>query len=369
MAYCTPYSYLYLAIISCSLLTSTSVLAEVTDIAPTRITTVSVQSLVFFPSRNAPASTQAINHSKVPAQIGALVQSISVRVGDKVNQGQQLALLDCRDVTLNVSAQQAQLLQLKTNYQFQKRQLKRGNNLAKRKTIGEVELDKINTGVLTARAQLSAQKSQLDQALLNKGRCQIRAPFDGMVSKRLANVGEMIDKGRPVIELIELNNVEVTANVALGDTQSYNQAKSFYFESSAQQYPLVNRILLPLVLDKTRSRQARLNFSAIAAMPGLTGRLFWLSATPHLPAHILQLRNGSYGVFVVVNDQVKFIAIETAQEGRPIPIVDGEQWSDYPLVIDGRHGLVDGQKVAVIAIKSAQTQEELALSITTGAQQ
>lgn len=345
------FAFLHLAVISGLTLISTEVFAVSNGQSePTlsRITTVSVKSLAFYPSRNAPAQTQSLNHGKVPAQVSALINQILVRVGDRVIKGQRLAVLDCSDVKLNVVAQQAQHRQLKANYQFAQRQLKRGNNLAKRKTIGEVELDQINTNLLSLHAQLLAQKAALDNALLNQQRCTVTAPFSGMVTKRLANEGEMIERGRPVIELVQLDNVEVAANVALGDSESYSQANAYYFESAGQQYPLVNRILLPVVLDRTRSREARLNFTEQLAMPGLTGRLFWLSPTPHLPAHMLQLRQGKYGVFAVVDNQVEFIPIAKAQEGRPIPIMDDEQWLNRQLVDEGRHGLIDGQQVTVI---------------------
>lgn len=344
------FAFLHFVVISCFALLSTAVFAvgEQSNVTLTRITTVPVQSIVFYPLRNAPAQTQSLNHSKIPAQVGALLNQILVRVGDNVTKGQSLATLDCTDVSLNVVAQQARQRQLKANYQFAQRQLKRGNNLAKRKTIGEVELDKINTNLLSLRAQLLAQKSVFDTALLNQQRCTVTAPFNGMVTKRLASEGEMVERGNPVIELVQLDNVEVAANVALGDSESYSQANAYYFESAGRRYPLANRILLPMVLDQTRSQEARLNFTEQLAMPGLTGRLFWISPTPHLPAHMLQLRQGKYGVFTVIDNLVEFIAIAQAQEGRPIPIIDDEQWLNRQLVDEGRHGLIDGQQVVII---------------------
>ena len=360
----------YLAILNGSLLTSGALFAAdniTNQLIATSVTTQSVQSLVFYTSRNAPASTQALNHSQVPAQIDALVNAMLVRVGDKVTKGQQLALLDCTQATLNVNAQQAQYQQHKINYQFQQRQLKRGNNLAKRKIIGEVELDQINTSMLSARALLSAQQSRVDQALLNQTRCKIIAPFNGMVTKRLVNEGEMVAPGRSIILLVQLDNVEVTANVALNDTQSFTQAKSFYFESSDQQYPLTRRILLPLVLDQTRSRQARLNFSKQSAMPGLTGRLIWVAATAHLPANMLQQRGDHYGVFVVIDQHVKFIALADAQAGRPIAINIGHQWTDYPLAIEGRHGLLDGQAVSIKTLDVTPNNNNVSTNRQTGA--
>jgi len=169
-----------------------------------------------------------------------------------------------------------------------------------------------------------------------------------MVNKRIASVGEMLSIGSPVLEIVELNNLEVSAEVSLLDSLSFTQASAFYFEATDKKYSLKKRILLPVVSNETRSREARLNFTSQSALPGVTGRLFWVSPQAHLPAHLLLERNGVYGVFILQDKLVKFIEINNAQEGRPIPLADQKQWHNRQLVIDGRHGLINNQQVTVI---------------------
>jgi RND family efflux transporter MFP subunit len=311
------------------------------------ITVSSAESLMFYPTRNAPAKTESLNISKIPAQTSAVVNRIEVKVGDNVKSGDLLAELDCREAKFNLDSQTAQQELLQSKSSFEDRQLKRGLRLIKNKNIGEAEFDTLKTNSQVARAQLAAQSAATNNAQLRFQRCKIIAPFNGFVIRRIASVGEMIDEGKPVIEIVQSDNLEVSGQVSLTDSTSFEKADSFYFESSGKQYPLSNRILLPVVENGSRSREARLNFIQGAALTGVTGRLFWVSATAHLPAHLLQERDGSYGVFVVENNRVKFINIPESQEGRPVPLRDETQWTDRLLVIDGRHGLIHNQQVAV----------------------
>jgi len=312
------------------------------------VTVSPAESLMYFPTRNAPAKTETLNRSLVPAQITAVIKQIRVRVGDTVKQEDTLAQLDCREAKQHLAAQQAQQKLLQHQFEFAQRQLNRGKGLKEHKSIGEAEFDNLETNLSVSLAQLTAQKAIRESAKIRVNHCTVNAPFSGMVISRIADVGEMLNTGAPVLEMVELDNLEVSAEVPLADSVSFAQAQSFYFETSGTQYSLKKRILLPLVANETRSREARLTFTGHSALPGITGRLFWKSPQAHLPAHLLQERNGLYGVFILQGNVVKFIEINQAQEGRPIPLLDQEQWHNRQLVIDGRHGLINNQPVSVM---------------------
>jgi hypothetical protein len=106
------------------------------------------------------------------------------------------------------------------------------------------------------------------------------------------------------------------------------------------------RALLPLVDERTRTREARLVFVADGAVAdiGAAGRLIWRSRQPILAAQYLVRRDGQLGVFIVQEDQARFIALTQAQEGQPVAV-------DLPpttmLVVEGRQRLQDGDLIQV----------------------
>jgi len=303
------------------------------------------ESLILFPERNASAQVVALNKSKVPAEISALLKTLVVNVGDEVQKGELLAQLDCYNTQLLFSMEQSQTKVLSSQLSFAQRELNRGNQLAKQNNIGEVELDRRQTRITEIQAQMLAQESRFSLAEKNVNRCQIHAPFSGIVTKRYAAEGEMLVTGQSVVELLQLNDLQVSGKISLNDQISFLAASSYVLSVDKQNYPLALRTLIPLVEKNTRSREARFNFVEQSAVAGSSGRLRWLSAQAHLPAHLLQTRQGKNGFFVLNDQRAQFITVDSAEEGRPIPYtLDKNQL----LIIEGRLGLLDGEKVSLM---------------------
>lgn len=72
----------------------------------------------------------------------------------------------------------------------------------------------------TGAAQASAAKAALDAAQLQLSYATIRAPIDGIVSKRSVNVGDFVNPGQALMAIVEPQNIWVTAN--LKETQMTN---------------------------------------------------------------------------------------------------------------------------------------------------
>lgn len=310
--------------------------------ASTLVTSEEASELLMYPSRSSPANVVALNHSLIPAQTSGVVTKLLVNVGDAVLKGEILAILDCHMNNLTHRAEAAKYEQAYIQLLFNKRELVRGRTLLKQKNIGEAELDRLNNAVENNRALLQTQKASVESALLNVDRCNIKAPYDGVITKRIASLGEMIDFGKPLIELIEVKNLEVSAKIAASDEPSFNQAKVYTLDIDGQFFDVTLRASLPVIENNARSREARFLFIDKQAIAGSTGRLRWKSPVPYLPAHLLQKRDGESGYFIIDNNRAKFIAVGTAEEGRPIffNLTIGTR-----VITEGRHGLKNGEEI------------------------
>jgi len=65
-----------------------------------------------------------------------------------------------------------------------------------------------------ARAEALLRSAQADLAVaeLNLEHCVVRAPIDGVISKRSVEVGQIVQPGQPLLALVPLNDVWVIAN-------------------------------------------------------------------------------------------------------------------------------------------------------------
>lgn len=310
--------------------------------AKTLVISEEASTVVIYPTRSAPAIVIALNQSVIPAQTSGVVTKLLVNVGDNVLKGEILATLDCQINVLNHRSQAATFEQLYSQLLFNKRELVRGRSLLEQKNIGEAELDRLNNAVENSRAILQMQKALVERASVNIERCNIKAPFNGIITKRLVSLGEMIDFGKPLVEIIENTRLEVSAKIAGGDEVSFNKAKTFTLDIAERLYNVTRRAFLPVIENNSRSREARFIFIDQQAIAGDTGRLRWKSASPYLPAHLLQKRQGKNGYFINENNIAKFIEVDTAQEGRPLVYVLGESTQ---IITQGHHGLKDGDPI------------------------
>ncbi len=309
----------------------------------TIVATKLASDLVLFPSKSAPANVAALNHSLIPALTSAVVSKFKVRIGDVVQEEAVLAELDCQENKLLLGKQKALESQLLSQLEFEEAELARGMRLLKQKSIGQAELDRRALQVKRIGAQVLGQKQSVELARLNVSYCLVKAPFAGVVSQRLANLGEVTVKGQPLISLLEVNNSEIAAQLPLMDIANLRIAKSLTFVSEGESF-LVNLFhVLPLISDKTRSQEVRFTFVDEQALPGSTGRVNWVSKQAHIPANLLLRRDGKSGFFIVKDNKSHFVEVKNVQEGRAIPF--NLELSTL-LIIDGRYGLVDGQTIS-----------------------
>lgn len=293
---------------------------------------------------DAPATVIARNSPSLSAEINARIDSIPVRVGDTVDADTLLAQLDCRQYDSQLAAANAGMDQLASERDFSAAQLKRAQGLKLKKGISDegVEQRKSEWESYTARYRMLEETQR--QAQLMVDRCQIRSPFKAVVVERLASSGSLATIGTPILKLIQLDDIEVSARLRERESQTLQQSSHIRFDFFNKEYQLTVRKLLPVIEARTRSREVRLRFAEESAPVGAAGRVLWRGKSLQLPAGYLVRRSGQLGIFLVDGDTARFHPIADAVEGQPAVI-------DLPagrlLIVEGRQRLSDGDEISI----------------------
>ena len=150
-------------------------------------------SLASTPSVNVEGSYQTFLYSERDVEIynrlagggfyeqGVIVEDIHVEVGARVSAGQLLAVLEDDEVVIRLEAGQAKVDEAAAAFS-------RAEELREREVISQSEYDQILASKRLAEAELA-------RARLDLTRTRVRAPFDGMVSRRYVREGELVDFG------------------------------------------------------------------------------------------------------------------------------------------------------------------------------
>ncbi|HPQ24108.1 MAG TPA: efflux RND transporter periplasmic adaptor subunit [Gammaproteobacteria bacterium] len=309
---------------------------------PVPVRTTRLADLLQVPTYSAPATVMPHNTPRLAAEIDARILEVKVEVGDRVVSGQVLVRLDCRHSESVLAAARAALDRAKAQQQFAAEQLTRARNLGRNKSISEELVDQRRTDLAVTEADRQAAEEVVRQAAIDAGHCEIKAPFDAVVTERLASTGGFANRGTVIVGLLEATGQEVSAALRHEQIAGLQEAESIFFDANGDRYPVTVRTLLPLADTTARTLEARLAFTADSAIAGTAGRILWTGRRELLPADYLVRRNGSVGLFLLEADRARFVALPDAEDGRPARVtLDPESL----LITDGRQRLSDGDEV------------------------
>jgi len=312
----------------------------------TPVTTKRLAEVLFYPVRDAPATTLSLNDTRVSTELKGILKGIRVRVGDSVKQGDVVANMDCEDYKIAVTQATAALTAQRATLKFDRSRLKKVTQLSKKKNISTEEVERRTSSAAISAADVEGLKASLRATERAVEKCAIRAPFDAVVISKMANLGDYLIAGSPVLRLLDRDNVEVSAKVQEQDLELLKGAKGVAFIANNKRYPLTLRAILPLMESRIRSYEVRLEFTADKAYPGSAGRTEWLTPAPYVPAELLVRRKG-LGVFLAVDGRAKFIPLAGANAGQPAALAKSLT-KDSAIIINGRFKINDGDAVRVI---------------------
>ena len=162
---------------------------------PTTVTSAVVKEEDWAPVLSSVGSVSAVQGAVVSAELGGVVSEIRFQNGAEAKKGDVLMSLDA-------SAEEAQLHTAEADLDLARANLQRERDLAARKVVSKQELD-------AAQSTFGQKQGAVDNMRSFIIKKQVRAPFDGQLGIRQVNVGQSIDARQPVVQLTALDPVFV----------------------------------------------------------------------------------------------------------------------------------------------------------------
>lgn len=153
--------------------------------------------VVIFPFREA----------VIPALTDARVMKYYFYEGSKFAKGKVLAHLDKTVYQQRLLKIAAGLKEAEAGLDFAKKNAKRTAELYKKGIQGHTELERANLEAKVAEAKHLSAKASYIVAKRELAMCDIVAPFDGRLVKKLVNEYEYVRVGQPVMEIIDDNKL------------------------------------------------------------------------------------------------------------------------------------------------------------------
>jgi RND family efflux transporter MFP subunit len=207
----------------------------------------------------------------VPKVAGRL-ETVSVRLGDRVTRGQTIAKVEDREIQEQVKQAQASyevsaatIRQREADLKLAQTNLDRSRNLFERQLIPKQTFDDTEARYQAAlaqldlaRAQFSQAQARLDELKINLANTVIASPVSGFVGKRSLDPGAWVTPNSSFISVVDIGVVRLVANVVEKDIRRISQGMPADVEVDAypgEKFDARVAHLAPVLDPSTRTAQ------------------------------------------------------------------------------------------------------------------
>jgi RND family efflux transporter MFP subunit len=296
------------------------------------------------------------------AQRTGRVIQLPVKEGDIVRSGALIARLDLTEESVQT---ENVLAQSKATYEESTKNLRRTEDLFNKGMIAQQDLDAVRRLYEVARSQYEAAGNDLK---VKNDYSVIRAPFDGVISKKFSEVGELLLPGKQIVTIVNPDKIYVLATIDEVDVGRLILGQPVTITVDAfpgEKFPGTVRRISPIVSGgklETRTADVWIYFDKKQnrIKPGMSADVEILVTTLEnvlsVPSQAVIEREGKKQVFVFSGKDLKSGDTGVARL-RPVEI--GEtNWSytqitkglnagDYVITTPESEGLKDGVKVRI----------------------
>ena len=185
------------------------------EFAPSDLVRVQMQEL--GRSISVSGSINPVVSATVKSKLAAEVARIHAQEGQRVASGQLLVSMDGADIKARLDGQLAAVAEAQARLDLALKTETSNRQLLSQKFISQNAFDTAQSGVDVAQASLKAAQAQALIAQRALGDTQVRAPFAGIVARRLVNAGEKVSPDAPLMQLVDLSNMELQAQVPVSE--------------------------------------------------------------------------------------------------------------------------------------------------------
>jgi RND family efflux transporter MFP subunit len=308
-----------------------------------------------------PASVQGFIDSPVYARTSGYLLHWYADIGTHVKKGELLADIQTPEVDQQVQQAQSDLATAQANYQLAQITADRWQKLLLKNAVSTQERDQYSSDLNARRSALSAQEANLRRLQQLQGFEKIYAPFDGVITARNTDIGDLIQAGENTSpqELFHLSSVDrlrvfvpvpeiyqsVLHSVRQVNLSSDAYPKERFTGTIARSSNAIDPLSRTLRVEVDIDNPKTLLFPGAYVFVHLP--LPADSQAPTIPSNALLFREEGLRVGVVRDGHVQLVPITIGHDyGDTVEVIAGLSPEDQ-VVINPSDSLVSGTRVEI----------------------
>ncbi len=284
-------------------------------------------------------TVRAKSRATLEAKLSGRIDKMPVVLGQKVQKGQLVARLDAEEIAARLEQAEAALDQAERDW-------KRVSALFEQQSVTHAEYD-------SAQARERAAKAGVAEAKAMMGYVEIVAPFDGVVTRKWADAGDLATPGKPLVDVEDPSDLQMEADVPEAIASRIQKDSKLAVRVDAINGELEGTVseIAPAADPLSRTFRVKLDLPATVGL--MTGQFARLAVpigerqSVRLPTSAVVQRGQLEIVFSVSNNHARMHLVKTGKKvGNEVEIVSGLNGGESS-VVSGADQLTDGQRVEV----------------------
>jgi RND family efflux transporter MFP subunit len=312
---------------------------ESESLLPVAVRTIVVENKARPSSEEVVGTVRAKLRAAIEPKVSARIETLLVAPGQMLKTGDLIAQLDPREI-------QAKLDQALALREQATRDLARSRELLDKKITTQADFDAVQ-----ARARVADGAAREMETM--RGYTKVVAPFDGIVTRKLADVGDLAAPGKPIIEMEDPRALRFEADVPEALIGHIKIGVKLLVQVAEGAPPVEGTVaeVAPVADAASRTFLVKLDLPAAeGTRSGQFGRV-WVqtgeSKSIRVPTSAIVERGQMECVFVIANQHAQLRIVRTGKPaGGEAEILSGLS-SGERVVNEGVESLRDGQPVAL----------------------
>ena len=152
--------------------------------------------------------------SEVSTEVSGLVESVEVRQGDRVKQGDLLVRLNTEILDREIALTRKRIEQINLRINNTRKNYERLEKIYSKAGVSEKAYDDALYSYQDAQQEKQVTQESLEKFLIQKKRSKIKAPFDGIILTKNVDSGAWVQQGTQLVSIGSTNDLFVRAPVA-----------------------------------------------------------------------------------------------------------------------------------------------------------
>jgi RND family efflux transporter MFP subunit len=183
------------------------------------------------------------NEKFITSRFMGFVKELKVGEGSIVKKGSLLYKIDTTDIDAKKRQAQLQVSMYQTQFEIVKRNYERFKRLYAKGLVSKAQVEELEMNYLNLKDMINVAKAQLQEVNNQYKYLEIKAPNNGVITKKMIKVGEMAMPGMPALVLTDLSNLKIKAEIAEGDLKKVKLGQKVNIAIPSVSYKISGKIV------------------------------------------------------------------------------------------------------------------------------